>query len=135
VNSTDEWERFAAALARAMGAVHAAVGLTLVAPGRVPVVAAIVVGLGVFFLSGRARDLTPKQVAALGYAGPVGAVLLIRIGLANPSDGDATQYEVLSFFWAVCEATPVQAYLMAVAFGLARAGGEAVRNPFDPPGR
>lgn len=127
--------RFAVALARALGAVHAAVALVLLAPATVPVALALVAGGGVFYATGRAAATGPHQAAAVRYAVPVGAALLVRLLVANPPGFDAAQAELVRFFAAVWRATPVPCYLLCVAYALAGAGAGSGGRPFAPPWR
>ena len=131
--TNDDWRCFAVGLARALGAVHAAVGLTVLTGGTLPMIVAIAAGSAALFLTGRVRRLTPGQTGALGYAGPVLAVVLIRVTLVNPADYDALQHELLRFLWTVWRNTPVPAYCLAILFGLSAAKTAVPHDPFARP--
>ena len=135
MSTHEDWRRFAVGLARALGAANAAVAVTLLAPGRVPVVVGLAAGGAALFLTGRVRQLPPGETGALAYAGPVLAVLTLRVFLAAPADFDAVPREVLAFLWAAWRATPAQAYLAAVAFGAYVSKPVVFGSPFDQPKR
>ena len=116
-----------ASFARSLGAVHVALGVTLVAPReKVPLAAAVLAGCFVFWLGRSYRDLGWRELLMRAYVGPVALVSLAYLWEADPPTWEAGLDSLSTFAAGVASGTPAFLYLVLLAFsclGAAERGG------------